>query len=154
MPAPAIVETHADREALASIWTAILAPWPRAADLAHLLGVDRSLLCHYASGRRSPGWPATRAAARQTARRYPEAAPALMQALAREMLDVDGHWVAEVDATGLGSVDTEAADVMVATSALLTAARAGASAEELGELARVAIREVHECAAVTAGGAQ
>lgn len=149
MPAPAIVETHADREALASLWTAILAPWPRAADLAHVLGVDRSLLSHYASGSRSPGWPATRAAARHTARRYPEAAPALMQALAREMLDIEGHWVPEVDAQGLGSVDSEAADVMVATSALLTAARSGASEAELQRLAGEAIREMHEYAAAS-----
>jgi len=149
MPAPAIAETRADREALASIWTAILAPWPRAADLAAQLGVHRSLLSHYASGSRAPGWPATRAAARITVRRYPDAAPALMAALAREMLDVEGHWVPEVDAQGLGSVDAEAADVMVATSALLTAVRAGASGDELQALAGEAIREMHEYAAAS-----
>jgi hypothetical protein len=148
---PAISDTPADREAAAAIWTAVLAPWRRAADLAECLGVDRSLVHHYASGARSASWAALRGALRSTAARHPEGVSALVQAVARELLDVRGTWIPECDGAQM-DVGDELDDVTIAHADLVRAIRRQAPREEIERLAGGLQREANEAGAAALAG--
>lgn len=144
---PAIENTDTDRSALAEIWTALLGEWPRARDLADLLGVHRTLLHHWCSGARTPTWAATRAGLRLTAARHPSSTPRLMRVVAAHVLDVEGDWIPEIDTGDLAGVTDEIGDVTVACGALLAAVRRGASSQEIESMTHTLVREAHEAAA-------
>lgn len=144
---PAIPETLTDKRTWADLWAAALDPWDRTQDLADVLGCSRSAVQQYASGARRGPWPALRATLRATARRHPRAVPHLVQAFARIVLDVRGTWVPDLDPAGLGCLSTEVGDVTIACGQLLSAARDGASADEIDRMTRELVREAMEAGA-------
>lgn len=136
-------ETEADKASWARLWTMVRLPWERTDDLAHVLGVVRSAVSQWANGPNRGPWSLLRAALRETARRYPESIPRLVEALAGELLDgARGRWVPLED-LGQREWSDEAADFAAMTGELHLAVRQG-NAEAVERVADRAHRDVDE----------
>lgn len=147
-------ETDGDRAAWARLWGLVRQPWERTEDLARVLGVARTTIAEWCPPGRNAGagpWTLLRAALRETARRYPEAVPALVESLAGELFDARGRWIPEGDDAG-GTWAEESADVTVAHAHLVEAVREG-DPVKIRQRARELIRETAEAAAAAARAA-
>jgi hypothetical protein len=148
-------ETPADRLAWARLWAVVTGPWERLADLAAILGVGRTTVLEWGPEGRHVGsgpWPMLRQALRRTARAYPAEVPRLVQALAAELLDVEGTW----SPLGAPTADyrDESDDVVDALAELTRAVRAGGDPGTIRRLADRLVREANEAAAAAHASAK
>ncbi len=145
---PAVPSVEGDRESWARLWAIALRAWPRAQDLADLLGVGRTTVESWASGARHGAWSGLREALRETARdlarRDPARVSRLVEELISEVLDQRGRWIPAGDEElGERVWADESEDVHVAHGDLARAVRAGDEAA-VERLARELPRELEE----------
>lgn len=148
MPPAVLTEQPEDAAALRRLLAAAVDPWASQDELARVLGVARSAISQWLSGARAVAWHVVRASLRRTARRHPEAVPAMVACLAYEVLDAHGRWVPEEQLELLDFADSSGR-VTVAHARLLEAV-AGGDAELVARCRRQFIEASEACAAAAA----
>jgi hypothetical protein len=140
-------EQPEDRAAWARLWQLARSCWPRTEDLAAELLVSRPAVASWATGAERGPWALLRLALRESARRFRDHEPRLVEAMARELFDLHGTWVPDPEAAGEWTEESE--DAVVAHGELVQAVRGG-GATEIEFVARKFAREAQQAAAAAA----
>jgi hypothetical protein len=136
MPPKTVEPTPSDRAAWARLWQIARRPWESTDKLAKFLGYSRQAIeawCPKGKNEGSGSWPLLRAALKEAAQENPEAVPAMVQALAAELLDARGTWVPATGGDGGEDLDwsEERADVDEVRGEAVRLVRAAAPATQL-----------------------
>lgn len=145
MPPTVLVEQPSDAASVRRLFAIALDPWTQE-DLAGALGVARSAVSQWLTGKRAVAWHIVRNALQRTARRNPHAIPGMVEAIVLELLDAHGRWVPEeqLDLLDFGAASNR---VVVAHAALLESVATGKGVEE----AQRALIDASEACAAAAG---